>query len=260
MSVIMLSSATTAVQVNATDADNEKLESTVIRATGDLSNQIENNYDGVVIGSAEDYYALKSKGGAYNLIKNSSSLPESIDNSQSKFFPKIGNQGGIGSCVGWAQTYYQFTYTMNKHRGITTTHHNCFSPIYTYSLVCGGDYDAGSGFNDVAILMKEIGSAPVSYAPITTDCTNWYAKENIRREALKYRIKDFQLFSEIGYEENPVTSTDDEDLLAIKPALTNGEILTFSTEINNWVSDRLTTNSGVPENNKFYNQRRYLVK
>ena len=254
LSVLMLSSATTALHANATEVKDENPASTVEYATGDLSNQMEYTYDGVVIDSAKDYYALKSNGVSHNLIKNPTNLPESIDNSQSKYFPVIGNQGGMGSCVGWAQTYYQFTYAMNKSRGIATTAQNSFSPVYTYSLVCGGDNDMGSGYSDVATLMKETGAAPVSHAPITDDCTNWYADESVRREALKYRIKDYQLFEDVGSDKKQVTSPDDEDLTAIKTALANEEILTFSTEISNWVSEKLTKNSDAPENDKFYNE------
>ena len=41
---------------------------------------------------------------------------------------------------------------------------------------------------------------------------------------------------------------------AIKTSLANGDVLTFSTEIYSWVSEKLTKNSGAPENDKFYNQ------
>jgi hypothetical protein len=224
LSVLMLSSATTALQATATEVKDKKTINTSMCGTGDLSNQMKDTYDGVVIDSAKDYYALKSNGVQHNLIKNPTNLPKSIDNSQSKYFPAIGNQGGMGSCVGWAQTYYQFTYTMNKSLGIATTAQNSFSPVYAYSLVCGGDNDMGSGYNDVANMMKETGVAPVSHAPITDDCTNWYAQENVRREALKYRLKDYQMFEDVGKADNQITSPDDEDLLAIKTALANEEI------------------------------------
>ena len=120
----MLLSATTVLQVNATEGKEETTASTPMFGTGDLSKQMEDTYDGVVIGSADDYYALRSNGVTHNLIKNSKSLPASVDHSQSKYFPEIGNQGSMGSCVCWAQTYYQFTYAMNKAMGVTTTPQN----------------------------------------------------------------------------------------------------------------------------------------
>lgn len=254
LSVLMLLSATTVLQVNATEVKEETIASTKMFGTGDLSKQMEDTYDGVVIGSAEDYYALRSNGVTHNLIKNSKSLPASVDHSQSKYFPEIGNQGGMGSCVCWAQTYYQFTYAMNKAMGVTTTPQNSFSPIFTYSLVCSAQADLGSGHNDVATLMKEIGAATVKSVPITDDCTNWYANEDIRREALKYRVKDYQMFEDIGSSEASITSPDDEDLVAIKTSLANGDVLTFSTEIYSWVSEKLTKNPNAPENDKFFNE------
>ena len=170
LSVLMLLSSTTVLQVNATEVKEETTASTPMFGTGDLSKQMEDTYDGVVIGSAEDYYALRSNGVTHNLIKNSKSLPASVDHSQSKYFPEIGNQGSMGSCVCWAQTYYQFTYAMNKAMGVTTTPQNSFSPIFTYSLVCSAQADLGSGYNDVATLMKETGAATVKSVPITDDC------------------------------------------------------------------------------------------
>lgn len=257
LSVLMVSSATTALMVRATEVQDELPANNTMNATGDLSKLMEDNYDGVIIESPEDYYALHSNGLANNFIKDSSSLPKSIDNSQSKYFPEIGNQGSLGSCTCWAQTYYQFTYEMNKSRGITTTPQNSFSPIFTYSLVCSATPDLGSGFHDVANLMKETGAAPVSSVPITDDCTNWNANENIRREALKYRIKDFQMFEDIGDSKKQITSPDDEDLAAIKTSLANGDVLTFSTEIYSWVAEKIKKNSEISENDKFTDE--YVV-
>lgn len=99
LSVLMLLSATTVLQVNATEGKEETTASTPMFGTGDLSKQMEDTYDGVVIGSAEDYYALRSNGVTHNLIKNSKSLPASVDHSQSKYFPEIGNQAV------WARVY-----------------------------------------------------------------------------------------------------------------------------------------------------------
>ena len=59
---------------------------------------------------------------------NSNTLPSRVDLSVSEFFPEIGNQGGIGSCLSWASTYYQFTYEAHKLNNIVTTNSNAYSP------------------------------------------------------------------------------------------------------------------------------------
>lgn len=55
---------------------------------------------------------------------NIPALPSRCDLSTSKYFPPIGDQGNIGSCVSWATTYYQFTYMANKLNDIETTSSN----------------------------------------------------------------------------------------------------------------------------------------
>lgn len=146
--------------------------------TGDniLEND-ESDYTSVVIESAEDYYNLKDESSSFSnknvLLKASSSLPESVDNSQSEYFPEIDSQGSLSSCTCWAQTYYQFTYTMNKDMGVATTSENSFSPKWTYNLVNWGVADAGSGLTDVYGIMKEIGAVTEKTLPYDDNVTSW---------------------------------------------------------------------------------------
>ena len=74
-------------------------------------------------------------------LDNITSVPTSCDlstNSDSIYFPPIGDQGGIGSCTAWATTYYQFTYAANKLNNIQTTANNAYSPSWTYNYINGG--------------------------------------------------------------------------------------------------------------------------
>ena len=89
--------------------------------TGDRTLEYGISEDATVIDSVSEYYKLKGK--KYKVPSGSSkaNLPSSVDNSQSIYFPEIGNQGQIGSCVAFAQAYYQFTYEMNRLQGIATT-------------------------------------------------------------------------------------------------------------------------------------------
>ena len=215
-------------------------------ATGDRTLEKELPEDVSVIETSSDYYEFSDT----NQKDGASSLPESVDNSQSNYFPKIGNQGGIGACVAWAQSYYQFTYEMNKSRGIETTPENTFSPKFTYNIANGGK-DKGSFSQDVYGIMKMTGNVPITMVPYDNDCFSWSATEEIWREAIRYRIEDYQYFKEVGDSNTQVTSADDEDLTAIKTALSEGDVLTYSTHILDWKSTKIKENSAVPENSKF---------
>jgi len=70
-------------------------------------------------------------------LNNITTVPTSCDlstNADKKYLPPIGNQGGIGSCVAWATTYYQYSYAANKLNGINSTSSTAYSPSWTYNL------------------------------------------------------------------------------------------------------------------------------
>ena len=106
--------------------------------TGDLDLVTDTPDDVFVIENLEDYYAVTNEVGTSkkDIAQTSSqTVVKFVDNSTSKYFPKIGNQGGIGACVVFATVYYQFTYTMNKHRNVATTDDNSFSVKWNYNLI-----------------------------------------------------------------------------------------------------------------------------
>ena len=206
-----------------------------------------------VIESAEDYYEITGKN---NSVKNgmtllkSSSLPDSVDNSQSKYFPEIGNQGSLGSCGSWAQVYYQFTYAMNKELGVETTPENSFSPKWNYNLTSDAKKGA-SGFYNIFKIMQYQGNVHMSMVPYDGDYSSLSAEEDIWKESMNYRIKDYQLFTEVGKDGRDITSADDSDLVAFKTALNNDEVLGFTTFISSCNKTKITTHSDAPENSKY---------
>ncbi len=225
-------------------------------ATGDRS--LENGgipESATVIDSVYEYYQIAEQDSNISeddlRMKADNDLPDSVDNSNSKYFPEVKSQGSIGSCVAWAETYYQFTYTMNKTMNVETTSENTFSPKWTYNLANGGE-DEGSVSDDVYEIMKAQGNVPWSMVPYDDDYLSWSPVEDIWKTAIKYRIKDYQFFKDIGYKENSmITSADDIDLEPIKTALSNGDVLTFSTHIRSWKTSNLKTNSNAPENSNY---------
>ena len=185
-------------------------------------------------------------------------LPSFVDNSQSPYFPPIDSQEDLGSCVSWGQTYYQFTYMMNRSMGVTTTPENTFSPSFNFNLINGGR-GTGSWDTDGYKMMKEIGSVPLSTVPYNTkEWNNWFAQESVWKEAMQYRIKDYTYLHQIGSKSAPITSVDDSDLLTFKKLLAQGEVLGVSTPIYSWQVVRIKAHPDVPENDKYLND--YIVR
>ncbi|MBQ8001355.1 MAG: starch-binding protein [Ruminococcus sp.] len=190
-------------------------------------------------------------------VSSQGDLPDIVDNSQSKYFPPIDTQGDQGSCVCWAQGYYQFTYMMNRELDIATTSENAFSARWLYNLANGGR-SAGTWENDVYNMMKEIGCLRQSDAEFSNeDDQNWYPTEEMWKTAMQYRISDYTIFKNIGEEDSQITSPDDPDLTNIKTLLAQGEVLAGTTYISSWKVGRLKQNSSAPENDKYLNE--YVV-
>ena len=191
--------------------------------------------------------------------ESTDSLPDFVDNSTSPYFPKIDNQGDLGSCVYWAQTYYQFTYTMNKEMGVVTTPENTFSPSWTFNFGNGGKNGGGWDIDDFT-LMQELGNVPLSTVPYTVDeYLSWHPQESIWREALNYRVKSYEYFDDVGDKiETQITYVDDPDLTKIKESLANGDVLSFTTIIESLNVIRIKEHKDVPENSKYVNE--YTVK
>lgn len=215
-------------------------------ATGDLTLAEEADPEVPVIRSVADYY--KAAGKSSRLRSASSAIASKVDNSQSRFFPEIGNQGQMGSCTSWAQTYYQFTYTMNRSMNRTTTPENCFSPQWAYNLVNGGK-DEGSGANKIYDILQRQGAATMQQVPYTGGYFSWSPESRIWSDTSDYRLKDYQYLS-VGSdaEDTPITGPKDEDLDVLKTALSNGEILTYSTCIRGWTYGTISSRPEVPEN------------
>ncbi len=185
----------------------------------------------------------------------SSALPSAVDNStneNAKYFPEVGYQGSLGSCVSWSTGYYQMTYTLNKARGVETTPENTISPMWVYNINNKG-YDGGTFSNMNYKLFMKMGAATVADVPIQTTFSNptnyldWHAEGDIWEKALENIIVDYAYLTSSGLDNSqnaeclypveegtPITSAKDSDLDLIKTALSNGEILSFGTYILGW--------------------------
>ena len=241
LTLLTLSSMFSMIPVSAAEADT-KTSSTC--ATGEIP---VDNFDDLpdlkVVSSLDDYNTIVrgNSTSTYKSLIKANQLKSSVDNSTSKYFPEIGSQGDIGSCVSWSSTYYQFTYEMNRKLKKATTDKNTFNPLWVHNKITSG-YERGSGAypSDPYKLLKSQGD--VTFADLAYDDTirNWYPSENLWTKSLDYRLSGYTYY-ELPGNETAITSPTDSDLTTIKTALSDGYILTYSTDIS---GDRDDPNDG----------------
>lgn len=123
-------------------------------------------------------------------LKTSGSIPSSVDHSAN--IPPVGNQGSIGSCVGWATGYYYKTYQEYEDYGWSVIDQNhIFSASFVYNHINGGA-DYGAFFEDAFKLLLDNGCATIKEMPYG-NIYSW-PSEQIYRNALKYRSDEFFYF------------------------------------------------------------------
>ena len=165
-----------------------------------------------------------------------------VDNSKLKYFPKIGDQGSIGSCVAWSCIYYQFTHEVNKALDRAATDETTFQPMFLYNI-----YNGCNQARHIENLLFSTGCAPVSMVRDTQNDKNWNTEYDIWREATNYRICNYFSFPVIGEKGIYVSSVDDPDIAAMKAALRAGDILSFPGPIAEYKKEKVVAAPGVDE-------------
>ena len=208
------------------------------------------------VSDLKEFYE-KSGNDYLNNIKRGEGLSKSVDNTKNKYFPKIGNQGAIGSCASWAMTYLQASYTFNKAKNLDGKDtKNVMSPMWTYNMTNQGGNN-GTTLVDVLYILSEIGAVPLADAPVYTTTTNkfqygdLFARNGLWKKASQNKITNaFMVDLKTDLEDTPITSPNDEDLTAIKMLLDSGEILSCSSYAYKWKTTTIKANDEVPENNE----------
>lgn len=161
-------------------------------------------------------------------------LPSSVDLSNSVYFPKIGNQGSIGSCTAFATAYYQFTYEINKLNGVPSNSDSVIaSPKYIYNYVNHG-INNGSSFEDCYKALMDFGCVSLAAFPYTNtgaqaDYTDWCSDTQAMRDALSKRVCGYRTILIDGSSGGtPITGPNDSDLDAMKEFLASGKVLTMA--------------------------------
>ena len=169
-------------------------------------------------------------------IQTLATLPDYVNLSTSKYFPPIREQQG-GSCVAWAQVYYQFTYEVARLNNWDAKHDDSkvFSPKYVWNYLNDGA-DNGLYMDDCYKFLINQGSLRWSEFPQDDLSFNWYeganetATVNALRQALKTKISsyDYNNFAN-PITATPITGNKDSDLTHMKQLLNEGHVLSIST-------------------------------
>ncbi|MCR5609099.1 MAG: hypothetical protein K6G26_08560, partial [Lachnospiraceae bacterium] len=205
-----------------------------------------------IVDSAEDFYDLMEDGELDKVYNDKDAkeadekdyaegktLRTAVDNSQSLYFPPIKTQGSVGSCCSFANVYYQFTYTYNKSVETRSKGDEyLYSPMWTYE-------QAYMNAAPITRILMEQGAVSCKYLPIIDDVSkyesgevaehNCHANAEIQREARKHRISGIYILPDI--QGSDITGPDSEELIPIKTALDNGEVLSFTAEIGSYNVD-----------------------
>lgn len=221
-----------------------------VYATGAIPEDLSKISDDMKINSLEEYYDILEKEGESNVplkargIRAQEELPDSIDLSTSEYFPEIRSQGQLGSCVSFAQTYYQFTYEMNRKMGRCTTSENVFSPLYMYNFAANNNGKKGVVPGRIYTLLKYKGTIPWSNLDDTFNAKSWLPVKESWEEADNYRIKNYYYIGiNLGISGLEISSPKDTDLDMIKSSLNRGEVVCASTYIRSWKETRIGENS-----------------
>lgn len=193
---------------------------------------------------ADDDYIEQTNAKPASLIQPRS-VPTIVDLSSSIYFPPIGNQGEVGSCVAFATVYYQYTYEVNRARGIASdTESNIYSPQWAYySLVDetnvrfddkGKVIAIGVNHSKVYDFLKTHGALKLEDNPYSTTFDLTYpmpTDEAKMREALEIKLSSTDE-SYIDTSAYPITSNSSPTLNPLKLLLSSGKVLRVRSEFN----------------------------
>ena len=175
-----------------------------------------------------------------NFERSASPLPSSVDLSESPYFPPIGYQGEIGSCVAWTTTYYQYTYEANKLNQIPTTAQNAYSPSWTYNAGNKGEHIAVD-YSDCYDILETRGALRMEDCPYNPTLSGYDFSWSTDTEAMVEALNTRSLGNSketIDTSTDKITSTSDSQLTYIKELLSSGKVLVASTlattDMANW--------------------------
>ena len=136
----------------------------------------------------KDYQAVP----VAELPSGTDEIPRATD--LSNRFPRPGNQGKQGSCVGWAAAYalktYQESVELDSSPTITE---RIFSPSYIYNQIkLSNNCKAGAYLTDALTFLQREGAISIRAFPYDERSCNRKPTEEMRRAARAYSIDDWR--------------------------------------------------------------------
>ncbi|MGD9861736.1 MAG: C1 family peptidase [Pseudodonghicola sp.] len=106
--------------------------------------------------------------------------------------PSVGQQGGQGSCVGWASAYAARTILAKSGAEDSANLGGGFSPAYVYNQIRVDDCDGGSRIMDALDLMSREGVAPLASFPYDERNCSVLPNAKQRAQAGGFRIGEWR--------------------------------------------------------------------
>lgn len=185
--------------------------------------------------------------------------PESIDLSDSDYFPQIRTQGAVGSCVCWAIVYYGFTYEYCRANNLSAKDiNNEMSPLFVYDQI--KFTETGSSGPEDALNYLYYDGAPRKILAdgerlwTDKDAMTWFPKKEIYKDSPLHKISGYKRLRHPGQ----ITSPYDSDLDEMKSYLNEGHVINFSALFNNYIYGTLPAESSHAGEKCIYNSRNNL--
>ncbi|MCK4515707.1 MAG: hypothetical protein KAU31_10640, partial [Spirochaetaceae bacterium] len=175
-------------------------------------------------------------------IRAFGTLPDSIDNSATKYFPPVGSQANEGSCVAFSVGYYIHTYQEAREHdwdlsGVSwtggyygepaTSQDRIMSPDFVYHQINEG-VDAGSSMIVAVSIVTLLGASSWTEMPYDPDDHTSWPSESAYREAARYRGAPVGNLFWINHHNGYFTIQDDADIDLLKQLLAEGYCLSIS--------------------------------
>ncbi|MBF0407736.1 MAG: Ig-like domain-containing protein [Candidatus Riflebacteria bacterium] len=180
---------------------------------------------------------------SYSSRKLRGTLPDFVDNSNTVYFPPIGNQGTKNSCTTWSMVYYIHTYNearehnwnlsgtswSNSLKRPDSNLDKIFSPDFVYHQINSG-FDGGSEQGEAGSLLARIGGATWNRMPVSEyNVTNW-PSEPAWREAARYRAREVGETSFDKYSSGYLVIRTDDDINLLKALINDGYCISTSVK------------------------------
>ncbi|HAF76898.1 MAG TPA: cysteine protease, partial [Maribacter sp.] len=121
-------------------------------------------------------------------------VTETTNASIKQFAPTIKNQGGYGTCVGWASAYYGRTIIesrLNNELDTVEINKNAFSPVFTYlNANVEGDYNCQGGAFIGKAMETMVNKGVPYYKDFNVMCETEISNDLLKL-AEEHKIKDF---------------------------------------------------------------------